>query len=45
MEVELNILLCIAAPLLVMFYIISDKSVRRVLLFLIISQMTQVSRR
>ncbi|HJJ34009.1 MAG TPA: PrsW family glutamic-type intramembrane protease [Methanocorpusculum sp.] len=36
MEVELNILLCIAAPLLVMFYIISDKSVRRVLLFLII---------
>ena len=36
MGLELNILLCIAAPLLVMFYIVSDKSVRRVLLFLIL---------
>ena len=35
MAMDLNVLLCLAAPLLVMFFFVSEKSVRRVLMFLI----------
>ena len=35
MDLQVNVLLCIAAPLLVMFFIVAEKNVRRVLLFFI----------
>lgn len=35
MGMDINVLFCVAAPLLVMFFIITDKSIRRVLLFLL----------
>lgn len=40
MAMELNVLLCLAGPLLVMFFIVSEKSVRRVLMFLIFGMLT-----
>lgn len=39
MDMSLNVLLCLAAPLLVMFFIVSERSVRRVLVFLILGML------